>query len=83
MEDMTRLDGFQIHPWEGAILGIGAPVVKYRDFLPCAVQNGRTDRIAICVLRTRVSRRMHKFNRISHVAQICPTTLFRELCKNG
>ena len=25
-------------PWEGAILGKGAPVVKYRDFLPWAVQ---------------------------------------------
>ena len=21
-------------PWEGAILGKGAPIVKYRDFLP-------------------------------------------------
>jgi len=26
---------------------------------------------------------MHKFNRIHQVAPICPTTLFRELCKNG
>jgi len=24
--------------WEGAILGIGAPIAKYRDFLPWAVQ---------------------------------------------
>jgi len=34
-------------------------------------------------LRTSLGWRMHKFNRIHQVAPICPTTLFRELCKNG
>jgi len=29
-----ELDGVQIPPREGAILGKGSPIVKYRDFLP-------------------------------------------------
>jgi len=28
------LDGGPDPPWEGAILAIGGPIVKYRDFLP-------------------------------------------------
>jgi len=45
------LDGVQIPPpSEGEFLGKGAPIVKYRDFLPWAVQNGWTDRFAVWVL---------------------------------
>jgi len=36
------LDGGPDSPWEGAILGIGASIVKYRDFLSRAVQKRLT-----------------------------------------
>jgi len=41
-----------------------------------------TNRYAVG-LWTVVGRRKHKFNRISQVALMCPTTLCRELCENG
>jgi len=52
--------------------GIGAPIVKYKDFLPWAVQkNGWTDQFAVWVVDS-IGRRMHKFNRIRQVAPTCP-----------
>ena len=44
------LDGVQITPGEGAILGKGTSIVKYRDFLPWAVQNAWTDRFVVWVV---------------------------------
>jgi len=32
------LDGGPDPPWEGTILGKGRPIVKYKDFLPWAVE---------------------------------------------
>jgi len=34
-------------------------------------------------LWTWVGRRRHKFNRIRQVVPVCPTTLCRDLCRNG
>ena len=66
-----ELDGDQASPSEGAILGKGAPIPRYRDFLPSAVQK----RIRLYLpfgLWTRLSQRKHKFNRIRQVAPMCP-----------
>jgi len=56
-------------PWEGAILGEGAPIVKYRSFCREMCKNGWTDRFATWVVNS--DRRKHKFNRIRQVAQMC------------
>jgi len=49
----------------------GAPIIKHRDFLPWAVQNGWTNRFAVW-LWTMVGRRKHKFNHIRQVTPMCP-----------
>ena len=39
-------------PWEGAILGEGAPIVKYRSFCREMCKNGWTDQFAIWVVNS-------------------------------
>jgi len=85
--------------WDGAILrGKGRPIVKYRDFLPWAVQK-RLNRSRCRLgygfgLCTRVGRRKHVLDGArspmrrgnyygKEHAGICPAILCRELCKNG
>ena len=65
------LDGVQIPHGKGQFCEKGVPVVKYRDFLSCAVQNAVWPIDLPFWSWTRVGRRKHKFNHIRQVAPMC------------
>jgi len=79
----------QIPHEKGQFWGKGSPIVNYRDFLLWAVQKwmNRSDsgglKEAWVQSYSPVSANVHNFNRIRQVAPTYPTTLCRELCKNG
>jgi len=73
-----KLDGVQIPLWEGSILGEEAPVVRYRDFLPWAVQKWLNRSTCHFWLWTQVGWRKDKFNLIRTVAAKYPSGTFQQ-----
>ena len=76
------LHGVQMPPWNGAIL-MGKRANHCKVYGHNAVICAKTaEPIDLPFgLWTQVGRMMHNFNRMHQVAPICPTTIFRDLCK--
>jgi len=69
---------------EGAVLVNRDTHCKVCTFCRELCNNDGTDRFAVLIVDSSyVGRRMLKLNRIDKVAPICPTTIFRDMYRNG